>query len=285
MPKRLKELLKLLISVLLIYLVLRHIDREQLQTILRHSHPLWLFVAFILFNLSKVLSALRLNFYFKDCGLSLRERHNLILYYVGMFYNLFLPGGIGGDGYKVYLLNRRYGCSAKLLIQASLLDRISGLAALLFLGGLLFAWSDYAALYPSLLPLDIAALFLLYPALWLIHRFWFPRFAGSLLATSLLGLGVQLLQLLCAYALILALPVAVPVIDFLTLFLLSSVLAVLPLTVGGVGIREFTFLYGLKLLGHDPSAGVAFGLLFFLITLLSSALGLLFLHRPLPKEY
>ncbi len=283
MSKGIKELFKLIISISLIYLVLRHIELKELSKILRNSDPLWLAIAFILFNLSKIISALRLNFYFRDCGLKLNERHNLILYYVGMFYNLFLPGGIGGDGYKVYLLNRRYGCGAGALIQASLLDRISGLAALLFLGGIISLWSDYTSLYPTLRFIDYAALLALYPSLWLIHRLWFPRFLRSMLPSSALSLAVQSAQLLCAYALILALPVSVPIIDFLTLFLISSILAVLPISIGGVGIREFTFLYGLKLLNKDPSSGVAFSLLFFMITLISSTLGILFLHRPLPK--
>lgn len=57
-----------------------------------------------MFNISKIISSIRLNRYFKDINLSLSQTYNLKLYYLGMFYNLFLPGGIGGDGYKIYII-------------------------------------------------------------------------------------------------------------------------------------------------------------------------------------
>lgn len=53
---------------------------------------------------------------------------NLKLYALGMFYNLFLPGGSGGDGYKVYLLRKLYKAPVKHLLSAVLLDRINGVA-------------------------------------------------------------------------------------------------------------------------------------------------------------
>jgi len=37
-----------------------------------------------------------------------------------MFYNLFLPGGIGGDGYKIYLLNKLSNKSIKSLTTVTI---------------------------------------------------------------------------------------------------------------------------------------------------------------------
>jgi len=65
----------------------------------------------------------------------------------------------------------------------------------------------------------------------------------------------------------------------MTLFLVSSVVAVLPLTIGGVGVRELTFLYGLEFIGEEPSLGVTFSFLFFIITAISSLMGLFLLNR------
>ncbi len=50
-----------------------------------------------------------------------------------MFYNLFLPGGIGGDGYKIYLLQKNYQTGTKKIFGAVLADRISGMVALVVL--------------------------------------------------------------------------------------------------------------------------------------------------------
>ncbi len=103
--------------------------------------------------------------------------------------------------------------------------------------------------------------------------------------TNLLGFLVQVVQLLSALMLIFAMEQNLPIIEFLVLFLISSVVSVLPITIGGVGVRELTFLYGLKFIHLDAHSGVAFSFLFFIVNALASALGVLFMHsaKNLPK--
>jgi uncharacterized membrane protein YbhN (UPF0104 family) len=50
----------------------------------------------------------------------------------------------------------------------------------------------------------------------------------------------------------------------------------LPISIGGVGVREAVFIYGLGALGLPSESGVAFGVIFFLITAVSSFFGLFF---------
>ena len=133
LKKYLQTLLKFVITGLALYFVFRKIDIDQTRQILSEIQLLYLIPAILLFILSKIASSYRLNQYFKAIPLELGERYNLKLYWIGMFYNLFLPGGIGGDGYKVYLLNKHYNAGVKQLVAATLIDRISGLMALLFL--------------------------------------------------------------------------------------------------------------------------------------------------------
>ncbi len=63
---------------------------------------------------------------------ALLTSYNLRLYYTGMFYNLFLPGGVGGDVYKVMVLKKRE-LSILSATKATLLDRVTGLLVLLSL--------------------------------------------------------------------------------------------------------------------------------------------------------
>jgi len=280
--KKLKPLLKLLLSAALLWLVLRSIDISRMTAALRGADAFWLLVAFLLFNLSKIVSALRLNLYFHAIGIALSQRANLALYYVGMFYNLFLPGGIGGDGYKVYRLARRYARPVGPIVQAVLLDRVSGLAGLIFFACLLFAagrnlplqngWTLAAAWVGA------AAVF---PVMWLGYRYFFPRFLAVFRTTTLWGVAVQALQLLSALAIAFALGIDHALVLYLTLFLVSSVAATLPLTIGGVGIREATFLYGLQAAHEPPDLGVTFSFLFFIITAFSSFMGFFLLKAPL----
>jgi uncharacterized protein (TIRG00374 family) len=131
MPQQFKNIFKLFIKLAVtavcLWYVSKKIDWELTWRLLQQSNKWWLLAATVLFILSKVVSSFRLNIYFKAIDVRLSETGNLKLYWLGMFYNLFLPGGIGGDAYKVILLNRQRKGSVKLLSAAVLLDRVSGL--------------------------------------------------------------------------------------------------------------------------------------------------------------
>lgn len=271
--------LKLIITFGAIGYVLLSIDVEKLTHLLLSANPLWLIGALIFFNLSKIVSSVRLSLYYSTLTITLTQLQHLRLYYIGMFYNLFLPGGISGDGYKIYLLNRHFHSGFKPLTAATLLDRISGLGALLALAGILFLFSHFISLYRFLLPLDIIALVCVLPALYLLNRLMFKPFLELFRITTLYAFGVQVLQLLSALCIVYAIGMENHLIDYLTLFLISSLIAVLPLSIGGIGLRELTFLYGFALIGGDTASAVSFSALFFIITALSSAIGA-FLKAP-----
>jgi uncharacterized membrane protein YbhN (UPF0104 family) len=280
---RLKKLIKLTLQIALtlaaIWLLLSKVSAEEIASAIGSSHPLYLFLAFLAFNLSKIISSIRLNRFFADIGLHLSESYNLALYYLGMFYNLFLPGGIGGDGYKVYVLHKRYDSGVLRLTKAILLDRISGLIALSFFAAALIAVSSFAQI-DRLIPLvALVGAVAIYPLTLLIYRYWFQEFLSSFTETNIQAVLVQLFQLLCAYWIIVALGINSDIIDLLAIFLISSVVAVIPFTVGGVGARELTFLYLLGYIGGNVTGGVTLSVLFFLITALSSLLGAVFIHK------
>lgn len=271
----LKLLLKLLLTGLALFLVFRKIDTELTWKAIKDADFVYLLLALLLFALSKAASAFRLNYFFADLGLKIPHVQNLKLYGIGMFYNLFLPGGIGGDGYKVYLLNRFYKTPAKLLVQAVLLDRVNGLYALVFLMLVILFWVDI----DILLSVDSAVL------AWAgmlgstvgffgMMCFFFRRFMGSTGIALGFSFLVQLLQLACAFLILRSLGVTAQIMEYQFLFLLSSIVAVLPLTIGGVGVRELVFIYSHDHMGIDQNIAVAFSLLFFVITALISLPGI-----------
>ena len=265
---------KLILTVVALYLVLRQIDVSQTKLVLSKTQPFWLVLATLMFVLSKLIASIRLNVLFKDIGLQISENQNLRLYWVGMFYNLFLPGGIGGDGYKVYVLNKNHGVPVKKLVLATLWDRLGGVIALVFLALVLMLVSIRL---PEIIPLQsilsTAACILAFPAGYVLTMFIFKDFKGSYFRTSLQSVGVQVSQVICAYFILLSLSVDGLFIEYQIMFLISSVVAVLPFTIGGVGARELTFILGHDLLGIDKEISVVFSLLFFLITAVSSLAG------------
>jgi uncharacterized membrane protein YbhN (UPF0104 family) len=201
-----------------------------------------------------------------------------------MLYNQFLPGGIGGDGYKVYLLNKWYGNSIKMLVSATLLDRVSGVVALGFLAfGLgLFGYAPEAlGDYSFLLWLGLIAA---YPCYYLLVNLLFKTFKSVNHITNLQALGVQGLQVLSAFLILQSLGVETGYIDYLTLFLVTSVAASLPASLpGGIGIRELVMVKGAGYLLINETNATALATLFFLISLLSALGGISFLKLKKPE--
>jgi len=272
----LKVIFKVSVSALAIYVVIQKIDLAQTKEIIFHAHIAWLILAILAFNLSKIISSFRLNRFFRSVGLVLPELYNLKLYYVGMFYNLFLPGGIGGDGYKVYLLNKSHKTNLKHLISATLLDRISGMIAIIILALLLTLFVNLSFIGPWIKWVVTALLITTYPVYYFVLRLVFKNFISVFKLTNLYSLGVQLAQLLCAYIILKSLFISDLYIEYMTLFLLSSIVAVLPFTIGGIGARELVFIFGADYLFIDKNTAVAFSILFFLITAVSSFTGIFF---------
>jgi uncharacterized membrane protein YbhN (UPF0104 family) len=273
---KLKTALKLALTGLALYLVFRKIEPDQLLVLVKTIHWPWLLPAVSIFVLSKVATALRLNLYFQNIGLHISEGQNWRLYLVGMFYNLFLPGGIGGDGYKVYLLNKHFKTPVKKLIQAALLDRLGGLVAIVFLLFGFFLLVDIridwleSKLWNGLM---VAGLALTIPAFWLAQKLFFKDFLPSFLLANAWSFAGQVAQLVCAWFILLALGVHEKLLAYQLVFLLSSIVAVLPLTIGGVGARELVFVYAHTYAGIEETAAVAFSMIFFLISAAVSLVG------------
>ncbi|WP_299531179.1 lysylphosphatidylglycerol synthase transmembrane domain-containing protein [Ulvibacterium sp.] len=273
-------MLKIVISFALIYFVITKIDFQEVLTILKKTQLFYLFPALVFFVLSKVFAALRLNLYFHEINIPLSQKSNLQLYLLGMFYNLFLPGGIGGDAYKGYLIKKNFEVGTKRVVSVLVLDRLSGLLLLFVYACILALLLDAQAL------VQIQWLFLL-AILGSISVFWWinKRFFGYVLPAFWKSFGlsalVQLAQLISVYFILKAVYLSTGLVSYLFIFLISSIVAVLPLTIGGIGSREVTFFYGATVLSLDENISVSISMVFFLITALVSLLGVAYhFKRP-----
>lgn len=277
MPGWLKLFLKIAVSAACLYYVGQKINWADTLQLLQKSNWLWLLFAAFLFVLSKVVSAIRLNLYFHNINVKLGQLANLRLYWLGMFYNLFLPGGIGGDAYKVILLNKEYvDVPVKKITAAVLLDRISGLAGLGILGAMFYCYIFRMHWYGFAVAATIIPGMLLFH--WVVKK-WFPSFVSSFFTTLWLGIGVQALQVICVYGIMQSIGIQHQFAEFQFLFLLSSVVAIFPFTIGGLGAREIVFLWGSQQFGLLQHEAVFISLLFYIITALVSLTGLVWVYR------
>jgi uncharacterized membrane protein YbhN (UPF0104 family) len=269
LKNQLKTALKILLTGGALYLVFQKIDTDNLLQLSKTLSWGWLVPAIALFVGSKVATAIRLNAYFANIHISLSFWENWRLYLIGMFYNLFLPGGIGGDGYKVYLLNNQFKTPVKELLKASLLDRLGGLIAILALlfGILLVIELPLPLGNPRISKILFAIGTIgIVPGFWLLQKFLFSNFLPSFWQGIFWSLVGQLAQMAAVVCLLLALGVQDKFLAYQAVFLLSSIVAVLPLTIGGVGARELVVVYIHSYAGIQETEAVAFSLLFFLIS-------------------
>jgi glycosyltransferase 2 family protein len=275
LKKLLKPLLQLLVTGLALYLVLRKTDVAKLFGIIRSANPWYLLLSLLFFNISKLFNAVRLNRFFKAIGIELSALYNLKLYYLGMFYNLFLPGGIGGDGYKIYVLQKNHGMKMINVFHAVLWDRICGIFALVFLSVILLLPSTFALKLPQLVPYAWLLLVAIYPLALLLNKLFYTQFIGVFTITALESMLVQIAQVISAFFILQAISLQANHIDYLAIFLMSTVATILPITIGGAGAREVTFYYLLNFIQLETNAGVALSLIFFGISALSSLAGVL----------
>lgn len=271
---------KIIITVLCFWYISTKIDFNRAWAALLQARWTFLFLAVLSFMFSKLLAAFRLNINFRNINLRLPEWRNIKLYWLGMFYNLFLPGSISGDAYKVILLNRKYKTSYKKASAAVLLDRFSGLLAL----GLILSVYGIIVLenkwWDALL---FAASLFAIAALYIVVRFFFRDFLPGFWPTFFWGMAVQAFQVVCLYCILISLRQPLHQPEWIFIFLVASVVSVIPISLGGgLGTREVVFAEGARFFGLDPHLGVIISLLFYLSNVLSSVGGAYFVfHDPL----
>jgi uncharacterized membrane protein YbhN (UPF0104 family) len=88
----------------------------------------WLLVSFLIFTASLVLRAYRWLLLLRGLGVPIRFGRLVELYFVGNFFNAFLPSGFGGDAVRVVEIAR--DVPANVAAGTVIVDRLTGLLML-----------------------------------------------------------------------------------------------------------------------------------------------------------
>lgn len=263
---------RVLVAVAAMWLALRNIIWKELKQFQWNGSLLWLIPALLFFNISQFISAYRLLQFYKIYQPGISYRFNLRLYYKGMFFNLFLPGGIGGDAYKIIALKNSDN-TYKQLTTATLLDRVNGLVILLLIISLLTAFVAIPG-FEKLLSLLPYFVLIGLPCYVLIIYFYFKPFSMILPITGFLSLLVQSFQLLSFYCIVYSLQIdAGSFVQYAVLFFVSSIIAALPFSIGGIGTRELAMATGAAYFDISAAKMVSASLVFFVITAISALAG------------
>ncbi len=281
----LKLALQVLVSLALIA-VLLSLDLPSLVELLRGSDPLLVLVVVILTFVYTYLLSERWRLILRGLGVHQATLTTFDLSMRGYFFGTFLPSNAGGDVVKAYLLSRR-GAPLSVALLSVVLDRVTGMAALLWLGAL----AGWFTVGPSEVVAQVSSLALVGLAivvtvsgllgLWLVPMLerpllaLTPRFArpamnallGAMrefaarpmlfLVATIISIPLQIFYVFQMHLLVLALHAHVD-LGLLTLAVTWGTLAgALPISFSGFGPRETAFVATLG----SPQVGLAVGLL------------------------
>ena len=212
-------------------------------------------------------------------------------YFIGVFTNLFVPGLVGGDAARAFYLGRRHGKMGE-AIASALADRGYGLMGLFWLAALIAITMNHGTLLPNVIDPIVAvggvafAAYLASPLIArLIHLAPRPirRALGiiapylhrpaAVLPAIVLSMILQASLALCQYVLALGLGLHLPLSLFMLIVPISGVLASLPVTLNGLGLRETAYLFLFGMAGVPREDAIALGLLLFAAMMVGGLFG------------
>lgn len=281
----LKMILKIAFTVLLVVLIFRKIDVTSVKKLLLTSNVEFIILAIFAYFISQLLSSWRLLSFLKSIGLNLSYGYNFRLYMLGLFYNVFLPGGVGGDGYKVYILRKRYHKPTKQLIISMLLDRVSGLWAIGAICAALMIMIPKIEI-PQYIP--IGALIVGTAVYYLLLAKFFPNHVKHFTKAHIKAIGVQSFQVLAVICILMSHNFTGKFSPYLFSFLVSSLGVILP-TLGGAGVREYFMTHATNIFALDGNLAVFLAFTFYIVSTLVALPGIWFVYRskefgPMPNE-
>lgn len=141
MKKSALTALKILVSVgILMYLFTRVVHISDLWANLKDARISYFLAAIVVYFAVQTLSAYRWYLLLKPLNIATSFPRIIALFYLGMYFNFFLPSSIGGDFFKVYYLNKETGrLSAS--TASVFVDRDIGMGGLLVIAVAAAVWS------------------------------------------------------------------------------------------------------------------------------------------------
>jgi glycosyltransferase 2 family protein len=309
MRKRWWAVVRVVISLGVLAFVLLTIGLERIAHSLAGARPGPLLLAFGLYVTGICVRAVRWRVLLTALGLRIPLARVVYLYFVGNFFNTFLPTGFGGDAVRVLeLAQEAQGTS---ILGTVVVDRLTGLLVLFVMA--LVALPFTLDLLPFNVWLSIGAVALaglLAGALvlqgGLLRRLgsWLPgplsltgqravaraysavtacgwRAVGKALFVSLIFNSLLVLQ---DYSAAQAVGIDVGLVFYFVFVPVYSLALMAPITVGGLGVREGLAVLLFAQIGVDEALAVAFSLVVYAVGRVTGLIGgLLYLLHSLAR--
>lgn len=294
---------QVVLSFALVLYLISVLDWERIKRVLPQLSLEYAGHAFLLLFLAALLSAVRWDVLLKRLKVRQRLLDSWRYYMISMFYGVMLPGIIGSDVVRLGLSIKHHGISMKGVLTASILfDHICGFIALLAIFAVMASFvpvilgnegflGSTAYILPLASILGFALILVLLkkaPDGWFAEkedrqgwlqslRSLIKRFRELSTATLALLLAlsflVYLLDIVGSYYLSRALHLDVPFHFFLIIIPITYVVTALPISLGGLGVREGVLTFFLVKVGVIASDAVLLAFLIYLTWLAVALIG------------
>jgi glycosyltransferase 2 family protein len=292
--------IKLTAGISLVGFLLWHYDLRSTFKLIRRERPMLFLATVALYVASQAMSAFRWQLLAALNGLSGRYSDYFAYYFIGMFTNVFVPGLVGGDALRALYLGRRHKQIGQAFASV-LADRGIGLLTLFWLAAIAALCTNRVRLPVPVLRVTLAAAaisLLVYLAAPLIanlvtrtDRFnrllapLVPYLDRPIALTPAIALSalLQLSLATCQYLLGIGLGLDIALATFILIVPITNVIASLPITINGLGMREASYLVLLGIAGVGKDKAVALSILYFAATLAGGFTGVVpFVLTPMP---
>jgi len=309
MPKQLLNLLKIAVSAGLLIFVFSKIDLVHFVETVRQANLAWLTLALVMMFLGVVIRAWRWQILLVAIGVTVSIKELTSIYFIGFLFNNILPSGVGGDAVRIVEVNRHSERGSDALTSV-LVERFLGLSALQAIGAMALLLDRHAvptavAIFTviMLIAMLVGGYLFIHRPLYITLQNHLPPFRrlteikaiGNLFQSfqSYPGTALRqayLVSLLFNLSLISmnvcigrALGIEASVIQYAIFIPITSAILIIPISFGGLGLREGTYMQLFTSIGVSQAKGVAMSLLVYSIGNLATGLvgGVIYLVRAI----
>ena len=307
------RLFRAAVSIGLLAALLATVDLRELGSTLGSVSPRLLALGVLVFLIANMVSISKWSLIISAQGDRVSFFYLTTLFYIGLFFNNFLPTNFGGDVVKAFKLSRTTGHGAE-AAGSVVLDRVSSVLALLLIA-VVPALIELRLLGTGILLLVLGMLLLLVLLIGLfaseraarrlgglfradpfgvrkhLRSFYYSlhEFRGhksTMLWVILISLAYQVLQVLTVYVLALALGIGVPLVYYFIFIPIVLAVSMVPISLNGLGVRELTWVVLFGQVGVSQAEAISMSILAFLVmTVVSLAGGVFYMFdRSVPSR-
>lgn len=295
-------LAKAAVTLLLFLYIFRKVDFHQFGSILRNARLDVLTAGFLVLWLGHYICIYRWRMLMRPLMPVLSIANLFGIYCIGLFFNLTFPTVVGGDVVKMYYAGKPSKSYAQ-SFAATFLDRDAGMLAMMIIACvvILFYPMDVPGIPVAFIIWGTSALFILgnvaifAPYLHrlltdFLRRLHLNRLAHKtdtisnvflimgkhryvLLLSLLISLINQLMVASVTWILALGLRIKLPMYYFLVFVPVITLISMIPISLNGMGLREYAFMSLFGAVGISMASCIALGLLSSIIMILASIPG------------